>query len=284
MKTILKTLIAALVLFVGYNLFLRYAHPVPGPGQQQWQKNTILMQDYVDYHQGDPVVIVGTSLSARLYNSILPKGYYNLSLAGGSIYEGLSVIMHTPKKPKYLFIESNIFYKYLDKDAIANVFDPFSEKLRKTIPSFREENQPANLITPLLSKTPKNPNTGPSTADADIRNMLLKERIKEYQTVPANDDMTINLKLLKSYINGLQSQGIKVVLYEIPMNCALYATPRYAVPKKIITDALPASEYKWMEKADCAAYQYADGSHMELGSAGDFVKWFVGEATIEMAK
>src|SRR2546421_7447687 len=106
-----KTIVSALIFFVAYNMYLSLAHPEPGTGQHQWQKNIILIQNYADKYQGSPVVIVGTSLSARLYNDMLPTGFYNLGLAGGSIFDGLEVIRQSRKKPKYLLIETNIFYK-----------------------------------------------------------------------------------------------------------------------------------------------------------------------------
>jgi hypothetical protein len=271
-----KTIISAFLFFVAYNLFLAFGHPYPGPGQHQWQKNIILMQDYADYHTNDPVVIVGTSLSARLYNYMLPQGYYNLALAGGSIFEGLAAVKLSPKKPKYLLIETNIFYKDPDKEAMTGIFDPTMVTLRKWVPSFREANQPVNLLTPYFSKKGVADKPEKAGNNAAIAAMLINQRIKEYQVVPKDESMNRNTKLLQEYIIWFEGRGVKVILYEIPMNCKLLETPRYMVPKQKITELLPPARYTWMPMADCKAYQYSDGSHMEYESAADFVKWFVG--------
>jgi hypothetical protein len=270
-----KTIIAALGLFITYNLFLAIVKPEPGQGQHQWQKNIILMQDYADFHQDVPVVIVGTSLSARIYNYLLPKDYYNISLAGGSIFEGLSMVKQNPHKPKYVLIESNIFYREPNKEAIEGIFDPYRLKLRKWLPSTREAYQPANLLTPLIGNVGKNKKTEQKPGDTAIVGMLLKQRIKEYQEIPKQEQMDRNLALLKKYVHDLQSAGVKVIFYEIPINCALLNTPRYLIPKSIILKAFPPTEFSWMPEPDCKLYQYSDGEHMAYESSEDFVKWFV---------
>jgi hypothetical protein len=269
-----KIIFAALLFFVGYNLYLYFVKPVAGPGQHQWQKNIILMQDYADFHQDDSVVIVGTSLSARLYNNLLPHGFYNLSLAGGSIYEGLAIVKENPRKPKYVLIESNLFDKEPDKEAISGIFDPFMQTLRKWIPSIREAYQPANLLTPYLGYVAKE-KPEKTIRDTGITNMLLRQRIKQYQVVPDNAVMDKNLQLLKKYVTDLQSAGVKVIFYEIPENCELLKTPKYLIPKQKIINVFPANQYHWMPEPDCSLYQYSDGSHMAYESAGDFVNWFV---------
>lgn len=266
-----KTIISALVFFIAYNLFLGLLHPAVGPGQHQWQKNVILIQDYADNHQGDPVLIVGTSLSARLYNNMLPDGYYNLSLSGGSLLDGLSAIKQSAKKPKYLLIETNNFYTNPSKEITDGVFDPKMVLLRKYLPSFKEEYQPANLLEPLLGKM-EGAEKQPS---AEISKVFLTQRIKDYQVVPDSETINRNLKLLKDYISEFEAHGIKVILYEIPINCELLKTPKYLIPKEKLMAELPVSKYHWMPMPDCSSYKYSDGSHMEYESAGVFLKWFL---------
>jgi len=270
-----KTIILSIVIFIAYNVLLLLKHPVTGPGQHQWQKNRILIEDYVDYHEGVPVVIVGTSLSARLYPSLLPSGYFNLALAGESIFDGLEIVKKSTKKPEYILVETNIFYKKPDKDLSEGVFNPMMLWIRKYIPSFREENQPANLLPPLIAKAGKGEAVNTNSADTAILNTLLKQKVADYQQVPDSVTMTENLKLLKDYIRDFQAKGIKVVLYEIPVNCKLYQTPRYLVPKQKLTAAFPDRYFQWLSMPDCSAYQYGDGEHLALESSVKFVDWFV---------
>ncbi len=249
-----------------------------GTGQHQWQKNRILIEDYADYHQGAPVVIVGTSLSARLYPSLLPSGYYNLALAGESIFDGLHIVQQSTHKPKTILIETNIFYKAPDEGLDEGIFDPKMIFLRKYLPSFREENQPANLLPPLLgNKANKGENLIQNPKDSGILNALLRQKISDYQQVPDSAIMSKNLILLKKYITEFQAEGIHVILYEIPVNCKLYATPRYKIPEQRLFQAFPANNYHWMPMPDCSAYVYADGEHLALQSSVKFVDWFVGE-------
>ena len=272
-----KTIIAAVIFFIIYNVILIWLRPFAGPGQNQWQKNRIAVEEYVDKYQGMKVVIVGTSLSGRLYPSLLPVGYYNLAMAGESSFDGLEIVKRCAKKPKYLLIESNFFYDKTDKELSEGVFNPLMMRLRKWAPSFREENQPANLLIPFLKIGSKaNANT-PDNMDSSIQSKLLRQRIADYQQVPDSKDVTNGIERLKNDISELQSEGVKVILFEIPIHCKLYNTPKYLIPEKKLKDAFPADKYMWMPMPDCNAYQYADGEHISFQSSIKFADWFVGE-------
>ena len=271
-----NTIIAAISLFIIYNVMLVWMHPTAGPGQNQWQKNRITVEDYVDNFQGIPVVIAGTSLSARLYTSLLPAGYYNLALSGQSVYDVLDIVKKCSKKPKYLLIESNFYYSKPDKTVSEGVFNPIIMPLRKWLPSFREENQPANLLTPLFKKTSGGNNVS-ENMDSAIQNKLLRGRITEYQTVPDSNMISKGIERLKADIAELQSKGVKVILFEIPINCKLYGTPKYVIAEKHLDQAFPVEKYPRLPLADCGAYQYADGEHISFQSAVKFADWFVGE-------
>jgi len=272
-----KTIIAAIALFIIYNVILVWAHPIAGPGQNQWQKNRITVEDYVDNFQGIPVVIAGTSLSARLYTSLLPTGYYNLALSGESIYDVLDIVKRCSKKPKYLLIESNFYYSKPDKTVSEGVFNPLMMPLRKWLPSFREENQPANLLMPLFNKGSAGKNNTSEKLDSNIQNKLLIGRIAEYQQVPDSNLITNGIGRLKKDIAELQSKGVKVILFEIPINCKLYNTPKYQVAEERLNKEFPSEKYQRMPMPDCRAYQYADGEHIAFQSAVKFADWFVGE-------
>jgi len=269
-----KTIILSIAIFIAYNVLLLWKHPGTGPGQHQWQKNRILIEDYVDHRQGAPVVIVGTSLSARLYPSLLPSGYFNLALAGESIFEGLEIVKKSVKKPEYILIETNIFYKKPDKDLLEGVFNPMMLWIRKYIPSFREENQPANLLPPLLGSASKSEAVNTKAPDSTILNTLLKQKMVDYQQVPDSNVMAQNLEQLKDYVRDFQAEGIKVILYEIPVHCKLYQTPRYLVPRQKLMTAFPEKDYRWLAMPDCGAYQYGDGEHLAFESSVKFVDWF----------
>jgi len=275
-----KTLISAVILFLLYNLFLAFVKPTAGQGQHQWQKNRILIENYADHFQGCKVVIVGTSLSARLYNYLLPDSYYNLALAGESVFDGLNIVKQSAKKPKYVLIETNIYYKEPDKELGEGVFNPMMIQLRQWLPSFREENQPANLLGPLFTKAGRSDKSGQNMNDTAIVNTLLRQRIKDNQVLPDTNMLNKSILTLKNDIKELQAEGVKVILYEIPIHCKLYTTTRYIVPKRKFMAAFPATQYTWLPDADCAAYQYSDGEHMNYESSGKFVDWFVNQLRI----
>src|SRR6185437_8314881 len=235
-----KTIIAALVLFIVYNVVLGWMHPLAGPGQNQWQKNRIAVEDYVDNYQGIQVVIVGTSLSARLYPSLLPDGYYNLALSGQSILDGLQIVKQCKKKPKFLLVESNFYYFKLDQDITEGIFDPAMLYLRKWVPSFREENQPSNLLVPLVKKTQANVS---ESMDTGVTNKLLRERVTQYLQLPDSNLVNHSVDLLKKDFAELRAEGVKIVLYDIPINCKLENLPGHIKPMKRFEKEFPFGQY-----------------------------------------
>src|ERR1051325_3608686 len=100
-----KTLIAAASLFILWNIFLFLFAPKLYTGLLQ--QNTIKAQEYLYERQGTPVVILGTSLSARISQDLIKDSVYNLSLMSGSILTGLEILKKCPRKPHLLLIESN---------------------------------------------------------------------------------------------------------------------------------------------------------------------------------
>jgi hypothetical protein len=273
-----NTIIAVILLFILYNAVLVWIHPIAGPGQNQWQKNRITIEDYVDNYQGIPVVIAGTSLSARLYPSLLPQGYYNLALSGESISDVLDIVKRCSKKPKYLLVESNFYYFKPDNTLSDGVFNPLMMPLRKWLPSFREENQPANLLIPLFKKGNTGNNNVSEKVDNSVQNMLLSKEVEAYQQAPDGKIVAEGIEILKKNIAELQSQGVKVIFYEMPIHCSLYNTPKYQIPERQLNLGMPGDKYLRMPLADCSAYQFGDGEHISFQSAVKFADWFVGES------
>src|ERR1041385_303792 len=110
-----KTIIVVVILFTGYSIFLGYFAPTWWYATQyQQQANVIKGQKYL-YAGNEKYtnVVVGSSLSTRLFFDSLPQTY-DLSLEGLGALEGLDLITHKSLLPKNVFIEQNLVLRTED--------------------------------------------------------------------------------------------------------------------------------------------------------------------------
>jgi hypothetical protein len=272
---IARTLIITLLLFLGYNFYLMFGHPNTGTGQHQWQKNVIEAQEYIYEHQGTENVLVGSSLTFRITNDMLPDNYYNLSLGGGSIFTGLEIIKRCERKPKVVFIETNIMIRPADEGLLMNLFRPVVKDMRHELPAFKEKNQPVNLLLPVFNKYSAKA-VGVKPFDASAASIGLRMHLKNNSIVREGykDSLERGIGQLKSAIAELNKQGIKVVLFEMPVHCRLKSSPLVTYADIRIKESFPEREYNWLPEPDCTAYQYSDGEHLEYNSAKKFAGWF----------
>ena len=142
-----KALISALAIILIYSLSISLIRPNESMGHTQKQENIIAVQKYI-YGKGRETdyVIVGSSLGARLDHENLPQEYWNLSLRGKSIFEGLEIIKQSVEKPEIVMIEMNFIHRKGDQNFLNEIYKPIPFVLKKYFPILREEFQPVNLV------------------------------------------------------------------------------------------------------------------------------------------
>ena len=271
-----KSLLIFLLLFAAYNLFLLIAKPAASKGQHQWQQNVIAAQEYVYHHQGAPVVIAGSSLSARMDKEMLPGTFHNISFSGGSIFTGLEILRHCEHKPKLVLIELNIILRDTDPAMTESIFRPVLYDLRKALPALEEKYQPLNILAPMLIKPGKAKAT--KAPDKALYDTLIAKRIRDYNVLPDEKKLSANINKLKEYMNELREAGCRVVLYTMPIDCKLVSLPAYTTLMDHLRSSFPEGENIWLPNPDCSQYTYNDGEHLSYQGAESFSTWFVREA------
>jgi hypothetical protein len=265
-----RSILIAVLLFAGYDLYLSKVHPAVGKGEHQFQQNVIKAQDFTDKDQAGKIVLVGSSLTDRLNQDKLPDSFYNMSFAGGSVYTGLDIVLRSSHKPKIVLVEMNIANRPIDKDFADRLFTPGLYALRQHLPALREEGQPVNLLPPLLNKKVKNSaNTGADYRDPD------QSMLDNYDNYPNKQDLATNMLKLKSMVDRLQYEGVKVIFYRMPVHCSLISRPLYKDITAAFAKIFPAPGYKYLPEPDCSKYHYSDGEHLAASSKTDFINWFI---------
>lgn len=266
-----RSILIAVLLFAGYDLYISKVQPKFGKGQHQFQQNEIKAQNFTDRDQSGKTLLIGSSLTDRLTQEMLPDSFYNMSFAGGSIYTGLDIVLHSTHKPKMVLVEMNIANRPIDKDFADKLFTPGLYPLRQQLPALREESQPANLLTALLSKRGKSVPISKEYRTPD------KSMLDNYDNYPNKKDLAANMLKLKSMVDQLQSQGVKVIFYRMPVHCSLTGKPLYTDITKAFANTFPPSQYTYLPEPDCSKYYYSDGEHLAAMSKADFIAWFVQE-------
>jgi hypothetical protein len=271
-----KTFIAAIIFFALHALFVRIL-PISN-SQHQWQDNIVKAQHFIYSKDTIQNIIIGSSLSNRLIMDSLPD-YYNFSLQGQSIYEGLHILSKLDRIPPKIYIEMNIILGKENEDFVSSLYSPILYTARKLLPSLKDEYQPVGQIGKLminfLSKI--NPNSSllqkPSIS-GDLFNMMLQHKIDQYSTVPDKELLNNRFSIIQKYVNELEKRGSKVIFFEMPLNEKLYTLVTPVMIREYFYKTFPFEKYNYIKISDYNGYVTRDGIHLEPEEALRYTLYF----------
>jgi hypothetical protein len=271
-----KALIAALVFLLLHAVFFRGARHPEYAAQNQWQANIIKAQTLL-YHEGDPIqnVIVGSSLSFRLVNSNLP-GFYNLSFGGLSIHDGLNTLTHAGTLPKYVYVEMNVPLRGEAAGFASALYSPILYNCRRVFPSLRDENQPAGILRRILNqiKFSRPSNAADNVLDPAFFETIMARQIQQFSETPADDLLATRFESIQRRVNELESKGVQVVFFEMPVNARLCNLPKPRIIRETFFRYFPRTKYKYIALPDCSEYRTADGAHLLPNEALKYTEYF----------
>jgi hypothetical protein len=284
--TIGRSCLVALTLFLLYNLVLASgrvrARFVP---QSMRQQNVIQAQDYVARATPPQVVVVGTSMAARLPLHQLGTEAVNLSMYGDSLFTGLEVIRRSEQTPKLVLIETNLLMNELNPEVVSTVFRPVFHQLRPHLPGLRERFQPANLVTgafgePLLRRvlrivqratpaksTPPESDAPPPQAAPEARlAALLAAGLAGQEAVfaiaPEADRLDRQVDALRVAVQDLERRGIRSAFLQMPVYRSLADLPLTTRVHEALEAAFPPDRYLWIRPQKPDSYETTDGLHL----------------------
>ena len=249
--------------------------------QNQWQKNTAVAQDFI-YGKRAEHVIVGSSLSARLNQKLLPKTFFNLSFSGGSVLTGLEIIKKTGYIPKHLYIETNLIFRFKSKKMLDPLFYPVWWQVKASIPALQEKYQPLNvLLSKSLCSKPSDlkltDSNGPKRYKDSKENINLQRfnlMMKQRKTAYKKPLYKRHLKDLKELIQYFKNKGTQIVFFEMPIDSELARSPKAQERREIIKNSF---HHSWLPLADYKAYVTTDGHHLTFKSAYNYTKVFLND-------
>lgn len=272
-----KVLIGFMAIVVLYYLLVTYIQNPFTPVRTLWQENIVVADGAFSLDTSPEIIIVGSSLSFRLKNELLPYNYYNLALSGMAAVDGLELIKRFELEPKVIIIEVN----HLERppaDYFYENYSCLSTNLKKYCFLFREENNPlTNYIIPLVSKMGRLLLTGrweiysiskvSKGENIEAYKKRFDQAVCEFSTSPDVSAYNKNISNLERYVDFFQSRGVKIVFFEMPMDPVLTESKLLSVNKQTAEDLSSLVE---CENADM--YQTTDGKHLTQGSILAFIK------------
>lgn len=276
-----KSLLFFVVLVVLYEVFIRSVDVWWTLGQNQWHANRIVANNFVFRTREYANVMVGSSMAARLTNKIskdsLPADFYNLSLNGQSLFDGLLILKESGCAPKNLFIETNVLMRNEDPELHSAIFSPLTMNLKKYIKSWRDNYQPIELLYRIRSKKPTN---------ADLLSQVEAPRDeKSYKTMLAvqleKNNVPLEEKALKKQVEKLkelvlyfQKKGSHVVLFELPVDSSLCYAKQVTQSRGAIKEAFVPMKCDFIQVPSCNEYRTTDGTHLDVPSVYTYLHYF----------
>jgi hypothetical protein len=189
------------------------------------------------------VVLVGSSMSFRLFEGYFKTPLRNLSIGGGSPATVLSIISSYRLLPETLLLETNILSRPIDGALVEAFGDNPSEPFKWFRPArgviswayywikFQSETQ--NVL--------QLPRQRPATYDIS---QSVNDTIKEYNGRDWAQIMRPNVEELKRLVAALEGRGCHIVLFEVPSAPGVRETEYVKAAHILAKETFPGAE-KW---------------------------------------
>ncbi len=273
-----KVFITAVVLLAVYSIVLKFLPEGLDTDQSQYGENVIKAQNFIYNSRPEETenVIVGTSLSTRIFTDSLGQGFVNLAFSGSTIWDGLRLIKAKAIKPKRVFIENTFLFKNTDYNLTDYVTNGFHSKLKSALPVLLEENQPVGVLKAMLVnqlRGKQNELVIDSTAvniNPEILEIQSEYFVHDY--IEENYEY-IFTRRLRAELDELLSNGIEVILYEMPLHpdfCSSEVVRRTRVECQKLADE---AGIRFITLQNCEFYQTNDGIHLVEHSGLKFTRY-----------
>ncbi len=265
-----KSIFCFAILAVLHACFISF-NPSAGMATHQWQDNVIKAQQFM-YAERSDTVMVGTSLSARIIRDSIPF-VQSVSFGGCAVEDGLKIILAKGDFPKYVLVETNLLLREGNAELVSRMAEGPVPVIRRWIPSLREQYEPICLFASLMMRSAGiNPQAGVSSVNMELLNESINRQLEEDELMPEKE-VEARLQAIKSLTGQLETEGTRIVFFEMPVNERLVHLQRYDQVREIMRSEFPASKYVYLP-SDTTKYLTTDGEHLDYESQQKFSHYF----------
>lgn len=262
-----KSIICFFSIALCYSLLIAII-PYQGIGTNQWQENQIRAQRFLYENESD-TIIVGTSLSARiLFDSI--RSVSSCAFSACVVEDGLRLLLYKEHKPHYVLIETNYILRYSNSELLkANTQGPLSI-LRNFMPILREHYSPISLVGSFCMQGALAPT---KSVDMERLKRSIRNRISDdYTHYLSEEQLLERMNTIRSLVRQLESYGVKIVLFEMPINAGLKHTPSNDQTRHAVFHMFPKHKYVCLPNDTCS-YLTNDGEHLDAAGQRQFTHY-----------
>ncbi|NER39786.1 MAG: pyridoxine 5'-phosphate synthase [Oscillatoria sp. SIO1A7] len=250
----------------------------PSDGIHQWQRNVIKLERYIYQNRGVDITLVGSSLIAKIDVANIGSNAINLGLSGGNSQTGLEIVKRKKKPPSKILVEiSDTIQKSIDYKLVHNIYQPGWYWLRLYFPIFRQEYRPVSVLVNYLRNTSKNNRTltddeqdkREMTSDR-LRKKIIQNYVNQYAkkiTPEKRDKLISEAKHLKKQIAEFQKAGVRVILFNVPIDSELENTMMQREIRELLRSLFPPSTCEWLPEPPSEDWITYDGFHLIHSSA-----------------
>jgi hypothetical protein len=272
-----KAIVITLSLLVLYAAFVVVFHKrITRTGQNQYDRNVVKAEEYLfeDGQKAD-VLILGSSLASRLVMDSLPGNYFNLAMAGMSVFDGLSLLEKSSRKPKVVLIETNVVLRDMNEDLRRDLFDPFTYTSKKYISVLRKKYQPVAVAKALirdglgvqqdaaLFKPPKH------IFDQEVAGVM-----KNNANTPDEAILRRKFEELQKGVRKLEADKIHVVFFEMPFYSDAENLAEPTILRANFQTYFPSLTYDYIGNPE-DEYETTDGMHLGGSEAIRYTQYFM---------
>jgi hypothetical protein len=210
------------------------------------------------------IVLVGSSMTFRLYEGYFQTGVRNISISGGSPLTGLAILESYPSLPRVILVETNIMSRPIDPEMVekfgkndANAFQWF-KPYRAAISlvyywlKYKSEN-----VADLRNSAPRNYDISTSAHQAE----------DQFASTSMDEAMAENTQTMKHLVSTLESRGCKIYFYELPYPGNLVTSHFAVTARTLMHDTFP-DQKRWPQfDYHLQELRWVDAAHLDERSA-----------------
>ena len=259
-----KATAVTLLFLAAYSLFVYFFEDkISRTGQNQYDRNIVKGEEYL-YEKGQKadVLILGSSLASRLIMDSLPANYYNLAMGGMGIYDGISLLSKSSRKPKVVLIEMNVVLRDLNKDLERDLYHPVFYSVKKYIPILRKKYQPVPVLKALFrDRSGMKPDAGLYQLPKHLFEREVAGVIERYSVPPKPELTKRKFGELNRDVQMIRKSGIQVIFFEMPIHQDARNLIEPQTTRTAFYKYFPKSEFRYIDSPQ-DIYQTSDGIHL----------------------
>jgi hypothetical protein len=210
------------------------------------------------------IVLVGSSMTFRLYEDYFQTKLRNISISGGSPLTGLAIIASYASLPRVVLVETNIMSRQIEFELV--------EKFGKNGPAAFQWFKPYRAAISFMYYCLKHRSENvaelrSSTAASYEISASLHQAADAFSNTNTDEAMAENAQTMKRLVGTLESHGCKVYFYELPYPGKLGSSHFAETARTLVHDAFPDPRQWPRFDYHLQDLRWADAAHLDERSA-----------------